>query len=170
MPQLTSDSIYSQAAKTWPCTINPYRLQAYLEGYNSYQKQFLLDGITYGFDIQSSVPYRLSSVYTNHRSALDSEKLVTIKLLNESKLNKISTPFDMLPHDLLLSPLSCVPKRDSNDIRLIHDLSFPKGESVNDFIPREASYVVYELVDTCINIICELGPGCEIAKADIKML
>ena len=163
-----SEAIYSQAARTWPCTIDPYRFQAYLEGYESLQKQFVLNGLRYGFDIQSSVPHRPANVYTNHKSALDAEPLVTIKIFNERKANRISGPYNFLPHDLLLSPLSCVPKRDSDDIRLIHDLSFPKGESVNDFIPREASFVVYELVDHCIDIICELGPGCQIAKADIK--
>ena len=132
-----------------------------MEGYGDINKQYLLDGIRFGFDIHSSVPHRPASVYTNHRSALDSEFLVTTKLQNESSLNRISGPYGTLPKDLLLSPLSCVPKRDSEDIRLIHDLSFPKGESVNDFIPTEASFVVYELVDNCIDIICELGQGCE---------
>ena len=143
-------------------------MQAYLDGFDRYEKQYVIDGIRFGFNIQSSVPPRAESVYTNHKSALDASNQVTAKLLQEKELFRIAGPFDVRPPGLLLSPLASVPKRDSNDNRLIHDLSFPRGESVNDFIPREASCVVYELVDNCIDIVCEIGLGCEIAKADIK--
>ena len=40
-PLHPSEAIYSQAARTWPCTIDPYRFQAYLEGYESRKKQFV---------------------------------------------------------------------------------------------------------------------------------
>ena len=52
--------------------------------------------------------------------------------------------------------------------RLIHDLSFPKEDSVNSRIAKIHSEVHYELLDDCVSINCEIGPGCLVAKADIK--
>ena len=31
----------------------------------------------------------------------------------------------------------CVPKRDSTQVRIVHDLSFPEGSSVNDGISND---------------------------------
>ena len=160
--------IYYQASQDWPCTINPYRLQVFLEGYEVKHKLELLDGIRYGFNIHSSLPSRLGCGYTNHKSALEDSSKVTAKLMKELELKRIAGPFDVPPPGLITSPLASVPKKDSQEIRLIHDLSFPSGNSVNEFIPREHCHVVYELIDDCIDIICELGQGCLIAKADIK--
>ena len=51
---------------------------------------------------------------------------------------------------------------------LIHDLSFPKDNSVNSHIPKTYTEVQYELLDDCISIICSLGQNCLIVKAYIK--
>ena len=54
--------LYSQAAEHWPCKINPYRLHVFLEGYEETSRKELLDGIRFGFRIESSVPYRLGVI------------------------------------------------------------------------------------------------------------
>ena len=72
------------------------------------------------------------------------------------------------PPDLIISPLGVVPKKTPGEYRLIHDLSFPKDNSVNSHIPKIFTEVQYELPDDCISIICSLGPNCLITKADIK--
>ena len=71
-------------------------------------------------------------------------------------------------HNLILSPLAIVPKRDPGEFRLLHDLSFPKHNSVNSHIPRDFTTVQFELLDTCIERILEIGVGCQVAKADLK--
>ena len=55
-----------------------------------------------------------------------------------------------------------------SEYRLIHDLSFPKGNRVNSNIDRAYSQVHHELLDNCILIVRRSGVWCQIAKADIK--
>ena len=86
VPLPQSRGIYSQSAKSWPCKIDPFKLQAYLDGFDRYEKQYVIDGIRFGFNIQSSVPPRAESVYTNHKSALDASHQVTAKLLQDLEL------------------------------------------------------------------------------------
>ena len=65
------------------------------------------------------------------------------------------------------SPLGLVPKRDGK-FRLIHHLSYPAGESVNDSIPEYYTSVKYQTLDNAIDLIQKLGKGCLITKADIQ--
>ena len=51
---------------------------------------------------------------------------------------------------------------------MIHNLSHPKGNSVNSNIPSSFCAVSYETIDDCINIVAKLGKDCLIAKADVK--
>ena len=72
--------------------------------------------------------------------------------MKELQLNRIAGPFVVPPPGLITSPLASVPKKDSQEIRLIHDLSFPPGNSINEFIPREHCHVVYELIDIALKL------------------
>lgn len=61
-----------------------------------------------------------------------------------------------------VSALSAVPK-PGGDIRLVHDLSQPEGESVNDFATKQP--FSHESVEDAINLI---GPQWYMAKVDLK--
>ena len=65
---------------------------------------------------------------------MKNKRSVQEKLSKELKLNRIAGPFTSKPPGLIVSPLAAVPKKDSDEIRIIHDLSFPLGESVNSHI------------------------------------
>ena len=67
-----------------------------------------------------------------------------------------------------MSPLAIVPKWDPGEFRLLHDLSFPKHNSVNSHVPQDFTTVQSELLDTCIEHILEIWVGCQVAKADLK--
>ena len=67
-----------------------------------------------------------------------------------------------------MSSLSVVPKKTSREYRLIHHLSYPNGDSVNDGISSDYSAVNYACVDDAIAMIKLLGCGCFLAKTDIK--
>ena len=54
------------------------------------------------------------------------------------------------------------------EFRLIHHLSYPRGSSVNDAIPREFASVNYATIDDAILAIKTLGRGCFMSKTDIK--
>ena len=68
----------------------------------------------------------------------------------------------------MLPPLGVLDKKATAQFRLIHDLSFPKGSSVNSYIDKLYTEVQHELLDDCVTIIREIGQGCLVAKADIQ--
>ena len=55
-----------------------------------------------------------------------------------------------------------------NKWRLIVDLSYPKGHSVNDGILKSLCSLSYISVDDAINQIIAIGPNTLLAKLDIK--
>ena len=152
-----------------PTPINVNRLTTFLEGYPSSKKAPLISGLTWGFRICSTLSSRPSSSYTNHRSALQNQAIVMDKLAQEIKLDRIAGPFLQTPLiDFISSPLGLVPKKSSSEFRLIHDLSFPRSDSVNSHIDPTHTAVQYEDLDHCISIINSLGQNSLIAKTDLK--
>lgn len=74
---------------------------------------------------------------------------------------------------LKISPLNTVTKRDSPERRVILDLSFPSGKSVNDHISKEFYLgekveLSYPNVDDLVGIIKDKGPRCMLFKKDLK--
>ena len=61
-----------------------------------------------------------------------------------------------------------VPKKTPGEFWLIHHLSFPKGSSVNDDISADNTHVSYATIEDAIKLIKIVGPGCYLAKTDIK--
>ena len=161
-------TFYNDISLPWPCPIDSARLSVWLQGYDPIKASFLIQGLVKGFEIHSSLQSDPSSKYTNHRSAYDNYDSVQAKLNKELASSRIAGPFDFKPPGLIISPLAAVPKKDTSEIRIIHDLSFPLGNSVNSHIPRDHCRVEYELLDNCLEIILGLGRGCLMAKADIK--
>ena len=66
-----------------------------------------------------------------------------------------------------ISPLGTVPKKDGS-LRLILDLSSPRGLSVNDGIDRDEFSTSYSSFDEAVDLVRSLGPGSYMAKIDIK--
>ena len=67
----------------------------------------------------------------------------------------------------------CVPKRDSTDLRIVHNLSFPEGSSVNDSISKDhylAQYFKLRLagIDRLVEFINDKGRGCHVFKKDLR--
>ena len=60
---------------------------------------------------------------------------------------------------MIFSPLG-LGLNEPGDFRFIHDLSYPKENSVNSHIASECSSVSFEMLDDCIRIMLELGKGC----------
>ena len=105
----------------------------------------------------------------NHKSALQNPSIVETKLNKELMAGRIMGPFSSPPfNDLIISPLGLVPKKEEGAYRLIHDLSYPQNNAVNDLIPPECSSVQYDSIDTVIDIIQSIGIACLMAKTDLK--
>ena len=157
-------------SKNLPTPIDVPKLDRLLSGYGEMEKRRLVDGFTRGFTIPSTIssdPCKFG--YTNHKTVLSNMSVVQDKLDKELRLGRIAGPFVDPPFEnFIVSPLGLVPKKNPGEFRLIHDLSFPKGNSVNSHIDPQFSTVQYEVLDHCIEIIQSLGSGCLVAKADLR--
>lgn len=142
-------------------------LGQFLEGYDDHLKTFLYEGFKQGFKIQYQGP-RQQRFCKNLLSVQQHENIVAEKLQKEVSLGRIAGPFNFLPFsNLQCSPIGIVPKKEINEFRLIHHLSYPDGASINDFIPDELCSVSYTTVDDAIKQIKKLGKNCLLAKTDI---
>ena len=69
--------------------------------------------------------------------------------------------------------MNTVPKSGSSERRVILDLSYPKGASVNDYISKgfylgEKIDLVYPTGDDFIELIKQKGQGCLWYKTDLR--
>jgi hypothetical protein len=81
----------------------------------------------------------------------------------------VAGPFKNIPFDnFICSPLGLVPKSLPGKFRLIHDLSYPKGNSVNLLIPPENSQVKYDDIDVVVKLIKYFGRNAKMSKCDIE--
>ena len=82
---------------------------------------------------------------------------------------RVAGPFQTEPFtDFRVSPLGLVPKKQPGEYRLIHHLSYPEGDSINDYIDPEFCSVQYTRFDQAVKMIQKLGKGALLGKADIK--
>jgi hypothetical protein len=103
---------------------------------DSAEDQTLLEALTYGFRITFLPDFTPIVSFKNHKSASNQEKRVLRDLARLSS----EPPYDQFPRILelpgLLTGLSIAPlgardKKDGHSIRIYHDLSWPKGHSIN---------------------------------------
>ena len=151
-----------------PTPIKLDKLAHWLQGYEKSKYRFLLHGFKNGFCIKS-FKQASNSFPKNLKSALQYPNIVSQKIAKEVKLGRIAGPFSEPPFEkFTISPIGLQPKRQPGEFRLIHHLSYPKGSSVNDAIPREFASVNYATIDDAILAIKTLGRGCFMSKTDIK--
>ena len=143
-------------------------LKQELEFYDSNEAQIILNGFVNGFPLNYVGP-RMPSESKNLNSALIRPEITKQKIDKEVAEGRVAGPFPLPPlPNLRISPLGLVEKKSGCDFRLIHHLSYPKNESVNDFIDPKLCYVKYASFDEAIAIVQELGPGCLLGKSDLK--
>ena len=63
--------------------------------------------------------------------------------------------------------MGCFPKKHSRMFCVIHDLSWPPGQSINDFINQGDFYIRYLSLDEVMSSIKHLGQHTLIAKLDL---
>ena len=139
-----------------------------MEGYPEREKVKLIQGFTEGFRLgfQGEVNTKLCN---NLKSARENSSIVDAKLQKEIGAGRIAGPFIKPPFpNFQISPLGAVPKRVPGEMRLIHHLSYPTGQSVNDGIPRDICSVQYAGIGDAISGIKRLGRGAFLAKSDIR--
>ena len=151
-----------------PTPVIPDKLWEYLDGYDPHLRLYLYQGFKYGFSLHNSKSFPQDPP-NNLKSAYQLPQVVDTKLLKESKLGRIAGPFEHQPMpNMVFSPLGLQPKKQPGQFRVIHHLSFPRGQSVNDGIAFEDATVKYASVSQAIHEIVNTGPNCFLAKTDIQ--
>ena len=115
------------------------------------------------------------SLPANHRGARENKAQVITYLHKEMSYKSIVGPFVNNPFmsEICVSPLNTRDKKDSQDKRVITDLSFPPTQGVNDCINMEWYFGVpmdlkYPTLETILQKVRSKGKGCLLYKRDIK--
>ena len=134
---------------------------------NSLERGFVIQGLCEGFDIGFSG--RMSDTRPcNAQSARDNRDGVVEAINTELQRGHTSGPFADPPFTIThVSPLGAVPKPDGS-VRLILDLSSPRGSSVNDGIAPEDFACRYSKFDDAVDLVRHLGAGSFLGKLDIQ--
>ena len=128
----------------------------------------ILNGFINGFPLLYTGA-RMPRDAKNLKSARTRPEIVGQNIHAEIEAGRVAGPFDERPSlNLRVSPLGLVPKKEVGSFRLIHHLSYPSGDSVNDFIDPNFCSVEYTSFDAAVHMIQDLGQGCLLGKSDIS--
>lgn len=158
----------SRAFSLAPSPIKLEVLESWLKNYNSVDKHVLLSGFKDGFRL-SYEGERKARFSKNLKSAAQYSSVVQQKIDKEIRAGRVAGPFIEVPLKYLqVSPIGIVPKKSPGEYRLIHHLSYPSGNSVNDYIDPKTCSVNFLNFDEAIYMVQDLGKNCFLFKMDIK--
>ena len=155
----------------------PIKSDLHLDAWEYYLRDYpdkrLLQYLKFGFPLSIGNPDGLCNTQiVNHYSALQYPDQVLQYIAKEMDLRAILGPLSHPPSDHFhCSPLLTRPK-DITDRRIILNLSYPHGKSVNDFVDRDSfngSKFILKLptIDDIVSELNELGNGALLAKIDV---
>ena len=130
---------------------------------------YFRQGIQFGFRVGFNTTQPLESCVTNHPSVLSNPDAVGAYLQDEvssHRLIQVPTADWDLVH---ASPIGIIPKSNQpGKYRLIHNLSYPKGCSMNDGILKELCSLRYSSIDDAVSLAKELRRGALLTKLDLQ--
>ena len=141
-------------------------MAAWKESKHKFTDHQLIDFLDFGFPtgfIGTNIP---TLNLANHSSALMHPQAINDFLGTELDFGAMAGPFRT-------NPMLTRPKRDSNKLRVVLDLSFPDSTSVNSHIPRglldDAPFKLRLPTPTeFASVIASLGPNCHLFKIDLS--
>ena len=141
---------------------------------SEYWDQQLLQLLEFGFPVGFDRNSELQHDIGNHKSATEYPADVLAYLEEEKSFGAIEGPFSKFPIDPChVSPFMTRPKPNSATRRVIIDLSWPKGASVNDGV-NKTSYLgsdfklTFPTIDHLTSELKKLGRGAHIFKVDVS--
>ena len=162
---------YKGACIRVPSTLN---VKAWRQLVEHYDYKILAEYIEFGFpmniDYNTFVP---NTHIVNHKSAICRPEGVNKYFQIETSKQAMLGPFDKQPFDAMhFSPLMARDKPDGG-VRVIVDLSWPLGQSVNSCVtPNYFDNVEFKLkyptVDLLVEKINEIGPSALLYKIDLE--
>lgn len=105
-------------------------------------------------------------LFDNLASALKDPTIIEKKLQEHLALGRV-IPVHQPKRPFICSPLGFVPKHNGG-WRRIHHLSYPRGESVNDYILDGAGEIRYTRFQEILQLVINAGRHCIILKRDVK--
>ena len=149
------------------------RANVWAEKLKHYWDTQLVAFITYGFPLCINSDHTLIAEKINHKSASDFPQDINAYLEEEVADGAILGPFPQPPDNIHTSPFMSRDKPGSKNHRVIIDLSWPKGTSVNDGVDIDvyagAEYILtFPTIDHITNRVLQCGKNCFIAKVDIS--
>ena len=147
-------------------------IDAWKRHLHDYPDKKLIQYLQYGFPLSLNNPHILNNLSVkNHYSALAHPWAVESYLTKERSERAILGCSDPQHAHIHCSPLLTKPK-DIGKRRIILDLSFPRGQSVNDQVDREkfdnSEFLLkFPSVDDIVDEICRSNDDVTIAKIDM---
>ena len=141
-------------------------------GYHDFK---VVDYMRFGSPVSYAGPGLRNRRCRNHKGARDFPSDISSYLHTEVGMGSSLGPFQENPFSIPLSysPLNSTAKRDSVERRVIVDLSFPEGASVNAGIDKDI-YLGQPIrlrlptVDDLVTLVKLKGRGCALAKRDLR--
>ena len=161
---------YEKCKILLPSTFNFDFIEKHL---SDYPDPNLIPFLKYGFPLGNTLGLGSHEIPNNHGGATNFETHMTKLLQQEVQHGAALGPFrEPILLNSCFSPLNSVPKKDSDDRRLILDLSMPEGNSINDGIDKDYCFGNYDKlslpsVDHLAHRISILGPKCKVFKVDL---
>lgn len=138
-------------------------------------RNFLVSGFSTGFSLGYQGPVNRQTLSPNHRLRAGTPTVLWNKIMKEVQLGRMSGPHLSPPYpNFIQSPVTLITKKGSESLdplentRLIFDLSYPRGESLNDYTPKDLKSVEYPLFDKSIRMCLKEGKSCYLSKTDCK--
>ncbi|XP_060077427.1 uncharacterized protein LOC132556980 [Ylistrum balloti] len=133
---------------------------------------FLLDGLTFGFDTGFQFLPLNSFECSNLKSALADHESVTDLVNKEVVRGYLLGPFDHIPYkNYRINPIGLAEHKYSKKKRLIVDMSAPHQDvnnpSLNSLIDKITCSLKYTSIDDAIRVIKELHQNAWLMKTDI---
>ena len=143
---------------------------------HDYSDKVICDYLQFGFPIDFDNSIQLKSdIGRNHKGAREFPEFINSYFDRECSQLRIAGPFHNNPLSvpLVISPLNSVPKSESEERRVIVDLSWPHGHAVNNGISKdmylnEPINLRYASVEEVCNMVLSIGAGAVIYKRDLK--
>ena len=168
----TGVSNYRGARIPIPTPIRAHKWREHLFGYND---TTLADHLQFGFPLgfegnDPPIPHG-----KNHASALRDALHIDAYIDKESALGALMGPFKAPPFTpwAHVNPLMTRPKKDTEKVRVITDLSMPAGHSINDFTPTDTwdsapFKLTLATARSYADAIAAMGRGVWMSKVDLR--
>ncbi len=160
-----------------PVVNSKLKISVWREKLVDYSDNIVCEYLEYGFPLDYNRNKKLNydDSGRNHKGARDFPEFISQYFERECNASRVIGPFEKNPFSvpLVTSPLNSVPKPGEQDRRVIVDLSWPIGNSVNDGISKdfyldEPIELRYTSVEEVCNMVLLMGKGAVIYKRDLR--